>query len=76
MEATDVFTRGIGEGTDIVSKEMYTFSDKKGRSLTLRPEGTAPIVRSYIQHSMDQVSSQNRLFYIGPMFRSERPQKE
>ncbi|MDD4202887.1 MAG: histidine--tRNA ligase [Candidatus Omnitrophica bacterium] len=75
LEKTEVFSRGIGEGTDIVSKEMYTFQDRKGRSLTLRPEGTAPIVRSYIQNSLSQISLDMRLFYIGPMFRSERPQK-
>lgn len=75
LEETAVFTRGIGETTDIVSKEMYTFADRKGRSLSLRPEGTAPIVRAYIEHALQVVSQVQRLYYIGPMFRSERPQK-
>lgn len=75
LEETAVFVRGIGETTDIVSKEMYTFTDRKGRSLSLRPEGTAPIVRSYIEHGLHSASPLQRLYYIGPMFRSERPQK-
>jgi len=75
LEETSVFTRSIGETTDIVSKEMYTFEDRKGRSLTLRPEGTAPIVRAYVEHSLNQLDPQLRLYYIGPMFRAERPQK-
>ena len=75
VESASIFTRSIGETTDIVTKEMYVFQDKKGRSLALRPEGTAPIVRAYIEHAMDKVSAQSRLYYIGPMFRSERPQK-
>ena len=75
LEDTAVFKRSIGEETDIVTKEMYTFSDRKERSLTMRPEGTAPIVRSYIEHSMDQASPESKLYYIGPMFRAERPQK-
>lgn len=75
LEETSVFVRSIGETTDIVTKEMFTFSDRKERSLTLRPEGTAPIVRAYIEHSLDQASQVLRLYYIAPMFRSERPQK-
>ncbi|NQT22785.1 MAG: histidine--tRNA ligase [Candidatus Omnitrophica bacterium] len=75
LEDTSVFVRSIGETTDIVKKEMYTFKDKKERSLTLRPEGTAPIVRSYIEHSLDKAQYGSKLYYIGPMFRSERPQK-
>lgn len=75
LEETSVFVRGIGETTDIVTKEMYTFSDRKERSLTLRPEGTAPIVRAYIEHSLGSVAPVLRLYYIGPMFRAERPQK-
>ncbi|MFH1380810.1 MAG: histidine--tRNA ligase [Candidatus Omnitrophota bacterium] len=75
VEDTALFARSIGEGTDIVSKEMYSFKDKKERSLTLRPEGTAPIVRSYVEHSLDKISPEINLYYIGPMFRSERPQK-
>lgn len=77
LEETAVFMRSIGETSDIVTKEMYTFVDKGGRSLTMRPEGTAPIVRSYIEHSLDKKFSENelRLYYIGPMFRAEQPQK-
>ncbi|MFH1790954.1 MAG: histidine--tRNA ligase [Candidatus Omnitrophota bacterium] len=75
LEGSDLFVRGIGDATDIVTKEMYTFSDRKGRSLTLRPEGTASVVRAYIEHSLDNVSPDMKLYYIGPMFRSERPQK-
>lgn len=77
LEDTSVFVRSIGETTDIVTKEMFTFSDRKERSLTLRPEGTAPIVRAYIEHSLDKTYSESeaRLYYIGPMFRAENPQK-
>jgi histidyl-tRNA synthetase len=75
LEDTAVFVRGIGETTDIVSKEMYTFTDRKDRSLTLRPEGTAPIARAYVEHALNGVSPVQRLYYIGPMFRAERPQK-
>ena len=71
FEATELFVRGVGETTDIVEKEMYTFQDKGGRSMTLRPEWTAPVVRSVLQHNL--VGPQ-RLFYIGPFFRYERPQ--
>ena len=74
FEETAVFTRGIGEETDIVGKEMYTFEDKGGSSLTLRPEMTAPVIRSFIQHSMGEQTQLNKLYYIGPMFRQERPQ--
>jgi histidyl-tRNA synthetase len=75
FEATELFARGVGEGTDIVSKEMYTFADRKGRSLTLRPENTAPVARAYLEHGMQRGSDVVRLYYIGPMFRYERPQK-
>jgi histidyl-tRNA synthetase len=75
LEETAVFARGIGETTDIVSKEMYTFADRKERSLSLRPEGTAPIVRAYIEHGLSNLSPVHRFYYIGPMFRAERPQK-
>lgn len=75
LENTALFTRSIGETADIVTKEMYTFNDRKGRSLTLRPEGTAPIVRAYLEHSLHAISPGTKLYYIGPMFRSERPQK-
>lgn len=74
FEETSLFTRSIGETTDIISKEMYSFKDRKGRDLTLRPEGTAPVVRSFIEHRLDLVPGMDRLFYIGPMFRYERPQ--
>lgn len=75
LEETSVFIRSIGETTDIVTKEMFTFEDRKGRSMTMRPEGTAPIARAYIEHSLDAAWPEARLYYIGPMFRSERPQK-
>jgi histidyl-tRNA synthetase len=75
FESTELFTRSIGEGTDIVSKEMYTFKDRKGRSLTLRPENTAPVVRAYLQHQLHRRTEVAKLYYIGPMFRYERPQK-
>ncbi len=76
FEMTELFVRGVGEDTDIVSKEMYTFVDKdETTSLTLRPEGTAPVVRSYIENRMDAESRMQKLYYIGPMFRRERPQK-
>ncbi len=75
LEDTELFVRGVGETTDIVGKEMYTFDDKKGRSLTLRPESTAPVVRAFIQQGLDNRPLPQRLFYIGPHFRYERPQK-
>lgn len=75
FEHTEVFTRGIGEATDIVSKEMYTFEDKGGRSITLRPEGTASVVRSSLEHNLTANGAQAKLYYTGPMFRYERPQK-
>jgi len=74
FEYTDLFVRGIGESTDIVTKEMFTFPDRKGRSLTLRPEGTAPVVRAYLENRMDRISKVIKLFYLGPMFRCEKPQ--
>ena len=74
VESTDLFCRSIGEVTDIVEKEMYTFSDRNGDSLTLRPEGTASCVRACIQHGLLH-NQQQRLWYAGPMFRHERPQK-
>jgi len=74
VESTDLFCRSIGEVTDIVEKEMYTFDDRNGDSLTLRPEGTASCVRSGIQHGLFH-NQQQRLWYMGPMFRHERPQK-
>ena len=74
FEQTDLFERGIGAATDVVGKEMYTFFDKGERSLTLRPEGTAGTVRAYIEHGLQVQGSVQRLWYIGPMFRYERPQ--
>ena len=74
IETTDIFTRSIGETTDIVEKEMYTFIDKGGRSVTLRPEGTAPLVRAYVEHNLHNEPSPQKYYYMGPMFRYERPQ--
>jgi len=74
FESTELFTRGIGETTDIVTKEMYTFIDKKGRSLTLRPEGTSGVIRAYLENGLYNKPSPVKLYYIGPMFRYERPQ--
>lgn len=74
MEHTEVFARGIGQGTDIVQKEMFTFQDKGGRSLTLRPEATAGVARAFIQHHLDAAGLPVKLYYQGPMFRHERPQ--
>jgi histidyl-tRNA synthetase len=75
FEETELFARGVGEETDIVSKEMYTFGDRDGSSLTLRPECTASVIRAYIEHRLDQQPGIQKLYYIGPMFRRERPQK-
>ncbi|MDU2884854.1 MAG: histidine--tRNA ligase, partial [Staphylococcus epidermidis] len=76
FESTELFARGVGDSTDVVQKEMYTFKDKGGRSLTLRPEGTAAVVRSYIEHKMQGEPNQPiKLYYNGPMFRYERKQK-
>src|SRR5690554_5976980 len=76
FERTELFQRGVGETTDIVQKEMYTFEDRSGRSLTLRPEGTAPVVRAYVQNKLHGIPDQPiKLYYMGPMFRYERPQQ-
>ena len=75
LERTELFSRGIGQETDIVSKEMYSFEDSKGRGLTLRPEATASVVRAYIQNRLYQAFPVQKLYSIGPMFRHERPQK-
>ncbi len=75
VEKTELFCRSIGETTDIVEKEMYTFSDRSDNSLTLRPEGTAPVMRSMIQHKLINTDPVQKLYYSGPMFRYERPQK-
>jgi histidyl-tRNA synthetase len=74
FEATDLFVRSVGASTDIVRKELYTFEDKGGRSLTLRPEGTAPLVRAFLEHALAHGQPVSRLCYLGPMFRYERPQ--
>ena len=73
FEATELFARGVGDSTDIVNKEMYTF-EKSDRSLTLRPEGTASVVRAYIEHGFFRMPSPQKFWYKGPMFRYERPQ--
>ena len=75
FENTNLFSRSIGEDTDIVSKEMYSWEDRSGGSLTLRPELTAPVARAYIQHNLGSKSPLQRMYYIGPLFRRERPQK-
>ncbi|MEB3338035.1 MAG: ATP phosphoribosyltransferase regulatory subunit, partial [Leptolyngbyaceae bacterium] len=74
FEQTDLFERGIGEATDVVGKEMYTFKDRGDRSITLRPEGTAGAVRALIEHKLMAQGGVQRLWYTGPMFRYERPQ--
>jgi histidyl-tRNA synthetase len=74
FEATDLFARGVGETTDVVQKEMYTFPDRKGRSLTLRPEGTAGVVRAVIEAGLAKPDRLHKLWYWGPMFRYDRPQ--
>ncbi|MDD4904516.1 MAG: histidine--tRNA ligase, partial [Candidatus Bipolaricaulis sp.] len=75
VEHTELFTRGVGEATDIVTKEMYTFQDRGERSLTLRPEGTASVARAYLTHGWQTSEPFQKLFYLGPMFRYEKPQK-
>jgi histidyl-tRNA synthetase len=74
FESTELFVRAVGEATDIVTKEMYTFADRKGRSLTLRPENTAPVMRAYLESGLYRTGGVARLYYIGPMFRYDRPQ--
>ena len=74
FEDTELFSRGVGETTDVVSKEMYTFEDRGGRSITLRPEGTAGVIRSIIEHGLDRGQLPVKVFYKGPFFRAERPQ--
>lgn len=74
-EKTELFSRSIGETTDIVEKEMYTFADKSDNSMTLRPEGTAPVMRAFIQNKLFNREAVSKLYYMGPMFRYERPQK-
>ncbi len=75
FEDTSLFSRSVGEDTDIVSKEMYTWDDRSGGSLTLRPELTAPVARAFIQHNLGSKSPVQRMYYLGPLFRRERPQK-
>jgi len=75
LEETQLFARGVGAETDIVTKEMYTFEDRDETSLTLRPENTASVIRAYIEHRLDQRPGVQKLYYMGPMFRRERPQK-
>jgi histidyl-tRNA synthetase len=75
LEETQLFARGVGAETDIVTKEMYTFDDRDGSSLTLRPEATASVMRAYIEHRLDQRPGVQKFYYMGPMFRRERPQK-
>lgn len=74
FEHTELFTRGVGGTTDVVEKEMYTFTDKGGRSLTLRAEGTAPAVRAYLENRLDAEAQPTKVYYLGPIFRYERPQ--
>jgi histidyl-tRNA synthetase len=74
FEATELFRRGVGQATDIVQKEMYTFDDGGGRSLTLRPEGTAPVCRAYLEHGMHKLPQPVKLWYLEPFFRAEAPQ--
>ncbi|MDO9578247.1 MAG: histidine--tRNA ligase [Candidatus Cloacimonadales bacterium] len=75
FEQTDVFERSVGGSSDIVQKEMYRFQDKKGRNFALRPEGTAPVVRSFVENNLGMTGGNTKLFYLGPMFRYDRPQK-
>jgi len=75
LEETNLFSRSLGRETDIVQKEMYTIRGRRGRDLSLRPEGTAPVVRSYLENHLQRESGLTKLFYVGPMFRRERPQK-
>jgi histidyl-tRNA synthetase len=74
FEETELFARGVGESTDIVAKEMFSFADQGGREITLRPEGTAPVCRAYVEHGMHKLAQPVKLWYWGPYFRHERPQ--
>lgn len=74
FESTELFQRGIGETTDVVSKEMYTFADRGGRSMTLRPENTASVVRAFLEHKLYAERKVHKFYYMGPMFRHDRPQ--
>ena len=75
LESTELFVRSVGESSDIVHKEMYTFTDRGDRSMTLRPENTAGVARAYVEHSLAQAGRPWKLYYVGPQFRNERPQK-
>src|ERR1700676_4829794 len=75
FEQTELFARSVGQETDIVSKEMYSFQDRDDSSISLRPEATASVVRAYIEHGMQMLPGNAKLYYMGPMFRRERPQK-
>ncbi len=75
LERSELFSRGVGEATDIVEKEMYAFEDRGGEHLALRPEGTAGVVRAYVQHKLHASDPEARFYYLGPMYRRERPQK-
>lgn len=75
LEPTELFVRSVGESTDIVHKEMYTFVDRGGRSVTMRPENTAGVARAYVEHRLAQAGGVRKLYYVGPQFRYERPQK-
>ncbi|HPM03870.1 MAG TPA: ATP phosphoribosyltransferase regulatory subunit, partial [Candidatus Cloacimonadota bacterium] len=74
FENSEVFERSVGDTSDIVQKEMYKFTDKKGRTFALRPEGTAPVIRSYVENNLGADNPISKLMYIGPMFRYDRPQ--
>ena len=74
FESTELFLRGIGETTDVVTKEMYTFNDRGGRSMTLRPENTASVVRAFLEHKLYGEQKVHKFYYMGPMFRHDRPQ--
>ena len=73
FEATELFERGTGFATDVVQKEMYTFLDKKGRSLSLRPEATPSVIRAFLEHNLSRRAGVSKFFYMGPMFRYDRP---
>ncbi len=75
FEATELFSRGVGTSTDIVQKEMYTLEDRGGRSITLRPEGTAPVARAYLEHGMHKLPQPVKLWYLSSFYRNERPQQ-
>ena len=74
MESAEVFSRSLGTGSEVVQKQMYLFKDRGGREVVLRPEGTAPVVRAYLEHGLDKTQSLVKWYYLGPMFRAERPQ--